>query len=88
MEQILCVLHLARLVGGVLLENVASSDHHPSCLNAVERSALLLLHQDLINEISQLKGSMLLTMCPTATVFTQTNPIFATAFTMKVTAAV
>lgn len=47
------VLHLASLVGGMLLEDVASSDHHPGCLNTVERSALLLLHQDLISRISQ-----------------------------------
>lgn len=50
----LCVSHLASLVGSVLLEDVASSDHHPGCLDTVERSALLLLHQDLINKTNQL----------------------------------
>lgn len=50
----LCVSHLASLVGSVLLEDVASSDHHPGCLDTVERSALLLLHQDLPNRTSEL----------------------------------
>lgn len=50
-----CVPHLASLVGGVLLEDVAGSDHHPGCLDTVERSALLLLHQDLINKTNQLR---------------------------------
>lgn len=81
--------HLASLVGGMLLEDVASSDHHPGCLNAVERSALLLLHQDLINKISQLtKRSMVLTMCTIAIVFTQISLTFIKAFTIKVTAAI
>lgn len=40
----------------MLLEDVASSDHHPGCLYPVERSALLLLHQDLIKKTNKLKG--------------------------------
>lgn len=53
----LCVSHLASLIGSVLLEDVASSDHHPGCLDTVKRSALLLLHQDLINKANQLTRS-------------------------------
>lgn len=46
-----CVSHLSSLVGCVLLEDVASSDHHPGRLYPVESSALLLLHQDLISKM-------------------------------------
>lgn len=48
-----CSSHLASLVGSVLLEDVAGSDHHPGCLYPVECSALLLLHQDLINKTNK-----------------------------------
>lgn len=45
-----CLSHLASLVGGVLLEDVAGADHHPGCLDTIECSALLLLHEDLMNK--------------------------------------
>lgn len=54
------------LVGGVLLEDVASSDHHPGGLYPVEGSALLLLHQDLINimqDVSKAALPLLLVNC-------------------------
>lgn len=38
------VSHFASLVGSVLLEDVAGSDHHPGRLDTVECPALLLLH--------------------------------------------
>lgn len=85
-----CVFHLASLVGGMLLEDVASSDHHPGCLDSVERSALLLLHQHLIDKIRLTKGPMVLIvlMCTVAIVFTQISLTFIKAFTLKVTAAI
>lgn len=46
------------LVGCVLLEDVASSDHHPGRLYPVEGSALLLLHQDLISIMQEVSKAM------------------------------
>lgn len=46
--------HFASLVSGVLLQDVARPDHHPCCLDTVERAALLLLHQDLTSKHNQL----------------------------------
>lgn len=53
-----CVSDFSSLVGCVLLEDVASSDHHPGGLYPVEGSALLLLHQDLINIMQDVSKAM------------------------------
>lgn len=86
----LCVSHLASLVGSVLLEDVASSDHHPGCLDTVERSALLLLHQDLINKTNQLtkRSIALITLIYNLICFVQISLSFIKAFTFKKTAVI
>ena len=43
-------LYLPSLVSSMLLQDVACSDHHPGCLDTVERSALLLLDQHLTGQ--------------------------------------
>jgi len=61
----------------MLLEDVAGSDHHPGCLDTVERSALLLLHQDLINKTNQLTNGSI--------VFNIRRVSFTKASTFKLT---
>lgn len=48
--------HLAGLVCRMLLQDVPCTNHHPSGLDTVKRSALLLLHQHLMGEYSASVG--------------------------------